>query len=190
MPRLTAATPKYRQHRASGQAIVTIAGKDHYLGPWKTKASKIEYDRLVGEWLAAGRPSTPQSAPHEITVAEVIAAFWRHAREFYRKNGRPTGTADNYKPVLSLLKRRYGHTTAAEFGPLALKALRHTMVEEGQARRYANENCSRIKRLFKWAASEQLIPASVHQALATVEGLRKGKTKAKDRPPVDPVDAA
>jgi hypothetical protein len=103
MPRLTAATPKYRQHRVSGQAIVTIAGKDHYLGPWKSKASKIEYDRLVGEWLAAGRPSTPQSAPHEITVAEVIAAFWRHAREFYWKNGRPTGTADNYKPVLCQL---------------------------------------------------------------------------------------
>jgi hypothetical protein len=59
MPRLTAATPKYRQHRASGQAIVTIAGKDHCLGPWKTKASKIEYDRLVGEWLAVHRLPHP-----------------------------------------------------------------------------------------------------------------------------------
>ena len=63
MPRLTAATPKYRHHRASGQAVVTIAGKDHYLGPWKSKASKVEYDRLIGEWLAAGRPSPP-SASH------------------------------------------------------------------------------------------------------------------------------
>ena len=63
MPRLTAATPKYRHHRASGQAVVTIAGKDHYLGPWKSKASTVEYDRLIGEWLAAGRP-TAQLASH------------------------------------------------------------------------------------------------------------------------------
>ena len=56
MPYLAHATPRYRLHRASGQAVVTLAGVDHYLGPWKSKASRIEYDRLVGEWLTAGRP--------------------------------------------------------------------------------------------------------------------------------------
>src|SRR5688572_21402728 len=121
MPRLTAATPKYRHHKASKQAVVTIASRDHYLGPWKTKASKIEYDRLVGEWLAAGRPSSPAAAHEEVTVIEVIAAFLRHAKAFYVKNGRPTGTADNYKPALFWLRQRYGRTPANEFGPLALK---------------------------------------------------------------------
>jgi hypothetical protein len=38
-------TPKYRPNRPTGQAVVTIAGKDHYLGPWKTKASLLEHDR-------------------------------------------------------------------------------------------------------------------------------------------------
>ncbi len=56
MPRLTNATPKYRKHKASGQAIVTLCGKDHYLGPHGTKASNVEYDRLVAEWLSQGRP--------------------------------------------------------------------------------------------------------------------------------------
>ena len=32
--------PKYRRHKVSAQAIVTIEGRDHYLGPWKSKASK------------------------------------------------------------------------------------------------------------------------------------------------------
>ena len=49
------ALPKYRKHRVSGQAIVTLSGKDFYLGPHGTKASKSEYDRLIGEWLANGR---------------------------------------------------------------------------------------------------------------------------------------
>ena len=187
MPRLSAATPKYRLHRASGQAVVTIAGKDHYLGPWKSKGSKVEYDRLIGEWLAAGRPTAEISPPSLITVRQVIAAFWQHAKEHYRKHGRPTGTADNYKPVLSLLKARYGHKAAIEFGPIALKALRAAMIEAGQSRRYVNENVHRIRKVFKWAASEQLIPSSIPQALTMVEGLRKGQSTARDTMPVAPI---
>src|SRR6185436_9565102 len=44
MPKLGAQNPKYRKHRASGQARVTIAGKDIYLGPYGTAASRREYD--------------------------------------------------------------------------------------------------------------------------------------------------
>lgn len=39
MPRLANAVPKYRKHKQSGQAIVTINGRDHLLGPHNTKAS-------------------------------------------------------------------------------------------------------------------------------------------------------
>jgi hypothetical protein len=46
MPRLTQSVPKHRLHRQSRQAIVTINGRDHLLGPHETKASKVEYDRL------------------------------------------------------------------------------------------------------------------------------------------------
>jgi hypothetical protein len=52
MPRLTASNPKYQKHRASGQAVVTLDGRDFYLGPHGTQASRDEYDRLVGEWLS------------------------------------------------------------------------------------------------------------------------------------------
>ncbi len=55
MPTLLNAVPKYRKHKASGQAVVTIGGVDHYLGPHGTKASKNEYDRVIAEWMANGR---------------------------------------------------------------------------------------------------------------------------------------
>jgi hypothetical protein len=32
--------PKYRHHKPSGQAIVTLGGHDHYLGNWHTPESK------------------------------------------------------------------------------------------------------------------------------------------------------
>ena len=47
MPRLTKALPKYRRHRSSGQAVVTLNGVDRYLGSYGTKASRTLYDRLV-----------------------------------------------------------------------------------------------------------------------------------------------
>jgi len=52
MPRLLDGVPRYRKHRASGQAIVNLSGKDFYLGPHGTKVSHQEYDRVVAEWLA------------------------------------------------------------------------------------------------------------------------------------------
>ena len=47
--------PKYRRHKPTGQAVVTLNGRDIYLGKWNTRQSWAEYDRLTGEWLAAGR---------------------------------------------------------------------------------------------------------------------------------------
>ena len=55
MPRLSRSLPKYRKHKASGQAVVTLDGNDFYLGPHNTRASHREYDRLVGEWQQNGR---------------------------------------------------------------------------------------------------------------------------------------
>jgi len=53
MPTLIHSIPKYRKHWASGHAAVTLQGKEFYLGPWKSKASLVDYDRLIAEWLAS-----------------------------------------------------------------------------------------------------------------------------------------
>lgn len=181
MPRLIRATPSYRQHKASGQAMVTIAGRDHYLGPWKSKASKVEYDRLIGEWLAAGRPSFDlESAGGSLSVTELVAAYWTYAKGHYVKNGKQTSEVDGMKTALRFLRQQYGHTEANAFGPLGLKALQQQMIAAGHTRAYINQNIGRIRRVFKWAVSEQLLRVEVYQALATVDGLRLGKTSAKE----------
>jgi hypothetical protein len=80
MPRLSHSVPKYRKHRASGQAVVTIAGQDRYLGPYGTKVSKFEYDRLVQEWLVAGRSTVPTAEAEPLTITELISRYWEFAR--------------------------------------------------------------------------------------------------------------
>lgn len=43
------------------------------------------------------------------------------------------------------------------------------MTARGLARTTINQNVGRIRRMFRWAASEELIPATVDQSLATVQ---------------------
>jgi hypothetical protein len=54
MPRRFGKNPAYRKHKATGQAVVILSGRDYYLGPHGSPASKAEYDRRVREWNAAG----------------------------------------------------------------------------------------------------------------------------------------
>lgn len=90
MPRLSHSVPKYSRHKASGQAVVTIQGKDHYLGRFGSPASKLEYDRLIGEWMAAGRPIYATPAPQALTIVELIVRYWDYAKVHYIKDDRPT----------------------------------------------------------------------------------------------------
>ena len=185
MPRLVEATPKYRHHRASGQAVVTIQGHDSYLGPWNSKASKVEYDRIISEWLAAGR-QLPRGEG-DLTVVEVLARYKKFATQHYRKDGVATREWDNIQDAIGPLRRLYGRTPVRDFGPLALKAIQQDMITSGLSRGVINSRISKIKRIFRWAVSEQLATPSVIVGLQTVMGLQRGRTLARETRPVAPV---
>ena len=68
MPKLTQQLPRYHKHKASGQAVVKFDGKLHYLGPHGSKGSKIEYKRLVAEWLTSGRHAQPISDSNDLML--------------------------------------------------------------------------------------------------------------------------
>lgn len=180
--------PKYRKHRASGQAIVTLSGKMFYLGPHGTKASRLEYDRLVLEWLKCGRCFPQQE--DDLTVVEVLAAYKRHAQEYYRKNGKPTREVGCIVEASQHVTPLYGKTPATDFGPLALQVVQQRMIEAGLCRTFINKQIGRIKRAFKWAVSQELISGENLPALLAVSGLRKGRTVARETLPIEPVDDA
>ena len=186
MPRLVRSVPKYRLHRGSGQAVVTLHGKDYYLGPWKSAASRVEYDRIIAEHLAANRQPPPEVSD-DLTVNELALQYWRFAKGYYVKDGRSTGVTPGIKVALRFLRRLYGRTAATAFGPLALEALQMKMVEAGHSRRYINQNISHIKRMFKWGVRRQLTPVTVYQSLLAVPGLKRGRTIAREPEPIGPV---
>jgi integrase len=89
--------------------------------------------------------------------------------------------------ALRPLKKLYGHRPAAAFDTLALETVRQQMIAEGHCRNRVNKDVARVKRLFKWAGARQLVPAELYLRLQTVEGLRAGRSEARETAPVKPV---
>jgi integrase len=179
--------PAYRRHKASGQAVVTLNGKDIYLGRYGTAASKRRYEQLIAEWLAAGR-QLPVDDQQQLTVTELIARFWQHAKLHYRHpDGTPTSELNCYKSVLRILRQLYGSIPAAEFSPLKLKARREVMIQRGWSRKNINIQVCRIRHVFRWASDNELIPPSVYHGVKAVSGLQKGRSNAKEPEPIKPV---
>jgi integrase len=56
--------------------------------------------------------------------------------------------------------------------------------QRGWARGLINAAIGCIKRMFKWAVAEELIPPSVYHGLTAVEGLRKGRSEARETKPI------
>ena len=178
--------PVVPQARTSGQAVVTIGGRDHYLGPFGTRASKVEYDRLIAEYLASGR-QLPRRA-EQVMVCAVMAAFLRHAKTYYRSpDGTLSGEIGNFIDAFKPLRKLYGDTSVADFGPLALKAVRQEMVAMKWCRLTVNRHVGRIKHVFRWAVENELVEAAVYDRLRAVIGLRAGRCDAHDPEPVQPV---
>jgi integrase len=95
--------------------VVTLNGRDHYLGKWPVNkktapaAVKAAYDRTISEWLARGRmpeppplpPANPLPVPvHDqpagavpdqaelpacLTVLELSVRYLKHAEQYYRR---------------------------------------------------------------------------------------------------------
>jgi integrase len=199
MPRLTRKLPSYRLHKPSGQAVVTINGRDHYLGAFGTPESRAEYDRIIAEYLANWQTRSAISPAidagsiqsNDLTINEMLLAFWRHAERHYRTpSGAPSKELANFRDAFRPLRQLYGCTIAREFSPLKLKALRQTMIDAGLCRNTINQRIGRIVHVFKWAGSEELVPANVHLSLKTVSGLQKGRTDARESKPIRPVPDA
>jgi integrase len=176
--------PKYRLHKPTGLAVVTLAGKDHYLGKHGTPASKAEYERLVGEWLLGRAGPASPAAVTDLTVDEVLLRYWAFAETYY---GQTSQQLDHIKLAVRPLRQLYGPSPAANFGPLALKAVRQRMVECDWCRNFVNHCVGRVKRVFRWATENELLPPSVYASLQAVRGLARNRSQARETAPVGPV---
>jgi integrase len=176
--------PKLRLHRASGRAVVTLSGRDHYCGAWDSPEAQEAYNRLVGEWLAGGR--TPARTTKGMTVGELARAFRERAEARYRKRGQPTSHAVKVGIVLADWVGAYGSVPLAEFGPAGLKAMRELWRQRGVSVRTANQYAETLRGAVRWAVGEERAEPGVLVRLEAVASLSEGRDGPR-REPVRPV---
>ncbi len=196
-------TPAYRRRDDRRAAIVTLTDsrtkvrRDYYLGPYDSPESKQLYHRLLAEWESGDRRLPEFPAGHagdtrqQLTVSELALAYWKHCDAYYRSQ-----ESQCIKVVLRLMRQFFGQTPAEEFGPKKLRFLREQMICGDQkadpprlpwSRKYINHQVSRLCRMFGWAAGQEMLPATIHQQLATMEPLKRGRCAARETAPVKPV---
>jgi integrase len=192
MPRPRALVPKLLHHKSSGQGRVAYAGNEYWLGTFGSPECKRRYAALLQRLRGDEQPPAPaevrEAEPGVLTVTELVERFCEHAVAYY---GPGSSEFVTFGAALRPLRATFGPTAAADFGPLDLRRWRAEQVKAlDWSRVYANAQTRRVRHVFRWAVSHELLAPAVHQALATVEGLRAGRTEARESAPVLPVAVA
>ena len=183
--------PAYRRHKSSGQARVIINQEHIYLGKYGSAESREKYARLISELNANGSVAASSaiggaSCP-QLLINALILAYWQFSNSYYVKDGKPTDTLAEIRGALRPLRQLYGATLACEFGPQKLKAVRQLLIDTGLSRGVINKRVGQIKRAFKWAVAEELVPPSVYHGLQALAGLFFGRTSARETEPITAV---
>ena len=133
---------------------------------------------------------------HDVTVETVLAAYWQHASAAYvdRETGKPKAELSNIKHALRVVRGLFGSAgtqapdlPASKFGPLKLKHWRQVLVDQGHTRTHVNDQVARIRRMFRWATENEIVPPGVFHGLQAVRGLKAGEGTVREGRRVPPV---
>ena len=152
---------------------------------WATTDRNVALELAVQLWQSAVYSASLN--PNQATVthlASLAAAYFSYADGYYVHSREASDIRCSIKPLLEL----FSTLPVEEFGPLRLLEVREQMIQLNWSRKLINQRMGRIKRMFKWAVSRQMISPVVYHGLMTVEGLKRGRSTAREGRRVLPVD--
>ncbi len=202
--KLTRKPPAYRQRKGYDQAIVTLTDaetgkrRDYWLGEFGSPESRELYYRLLAEYEALGRRLPDKKVVGAavepsacIDVDELALEYWRRvAGEHLSKR------SNAIRASLRILRQMDGSTPVDQYGPRRLRLLREAMVAGDPAvepprrpwsRTTVNDRVRIVVSIYRWGVTQEIVPLSVAEALAMVEPLKRGRTKAHEGKKVGPV---
>ena len=123
----------------------------------------------------APRRPTPGAGRPDLTVNELILRYWDVRRgAITSATASPPASWTTSRMPSGTSGRLYGPTPAACSARVALKAVRKAMIDAGLARNTINARVGKIRRMFKWAVADELVPPAVLQGSRPSRGSRPG----------------
>lgn len=116
-----------------------------------------------------------------LTIRELgrLHAAW--ADDYYRKpSGRRSGEARNLAFAWRHAEARDPRLPAGSVSPSWLRSVRDLMIGDGLARTTINARVNRIRRVFRWAVSREMVDAAVLTGLQAVEALQPHRSPAAE----------
>ncbi len=122
--------------------------------------------------------------PPALTVRAAWQRYLAHAKSYYRlADGAPTRTPENIDHAMRPMLALHGEALASKVTPTMLEVARERMIDAGISVAIINQRVGMIRRVRKWLAARELIPAGAWHALLALEPLKPGRTRAKSMPP-------
>jgi integrase len=126
---------------------------------------------------------------HVSSMASLVCIYLKHAKAYYKdSDGNPTREPDNIEYACKPLVELFAALPPEEFGPLKLIELQNHLIQLNWSRGVINQRIGMIKRMFKWAVARQYISPVLYHGLMAVDGLRRGRSAARETARIKPVD--
>jgi integrase len=125
------------------------------------------------------RPGKPLKVP---CISEVWELYDQRNAVYYRKDGRITSERGSIQQACRLVDRLFGMLPAHQFTAKHLLAVRAEMIRAGWCRSNINDQVSRVRSMFRWAAKveQSLIPMAVYHGLTEMDALRRGRCDVRE----------
>ena len=170
--------PAYSLHKPSGRAVAYVARKPIYLGVYGSPESRVKYSELIERLATDPLKDAPRPKGSAKTLGELLLNFCTRELPRYSK-----GQQFCIRAALKPCRELFGDTPVDDFGLLRLRMVREAMIQKGWSRSYINKEVHRIKRVFRWGVSWELVSPSTAEALRSVESLAEGGSDARETRP-------
>lgn len=172
--------PNLIDHVASGQSRVIWNGETVYFGKIGSPEAISGYKHFVANLLST-------DVSKSVTISDLAEKYLVKQREEYPPESHEP---DQMRRALRLLISKHGPEEAGSFSPLKLLELREQWINKPLSVATVNLYTSYVVRCFRWGASRELVSPSVWDALKAIERIKEGRTKAKPKKVVPPVEWA
>jgi len=154
---------------------VYVKGKKIMLGRTGTPEAEAAYRQLQIQVFTD--PTLASLKPQQVTVDNLCLAYLQYAKENAPEH------FSGIKTAVEILLKHYIGQAVDTLDTRHFLLLQDLFVQHGVSRQYCNMLMNYIRAMLKWGILRKLVPHQVYVEAKFIPALKKGKTRAYEKPP-------
>jgi len=173
-------SPRIFQVRKDGAYdCVYVNSKKIRLGRTGTPEADANFRKLQIQVLTD--PTCLSPKPQQVTVDCLCFAYLEYTKEHDPSH------YFSIKTVVEILLQHFAGQAVDVLDTRHFLFLQDKFVEHGVSRKYCNDLMKFVRAMLKWGTIRKLVPYQVYGEAKLISALKKGKTRAREKPDRKPV---